>query len=112
MRRWYVVDTNVLIAASTADPSDPKDIDATPSDPALRQKVWEWLDCFQQTADTRLILDMAFYPRHWHRLSMISPTERWSRRRWPRTIASAKGVWPLPATRIGTTGRTICVVTP
>ncbi|CAM5423376.1 hypothetical protein RLIN73S_06293 [Rhodanobacter lindaniclasticus] len=40
MRARYVVDTNVLIAASAADPINPKDIDATPNDPALRLKVW------------------------------------------------------------------------
>ena len=39
MRARYVVDTNVLIAASAADPVHPKDIDATPADPALRRKV-------------------------------------------------------------------------
>lgn len=56
MRQRYVVDTNVLIAASAADPIHPKDNDATPNDPALRMKVWEWLERFQQ-GDSRLILD-------------------------------------------------------
>lgn len=56
MRARYVVDTNVLIAASAADPTNPKDIDATPDDPALRLKVWEWLDQFNASA-TRLVLD-------------------------------------------------------
>lgn len=51
-----MVDTNVLIAASAADPRHPKDIDATPSDPKLREEVWKWLDRFN-TADARLILD-------------------------------------------------------
>lgn len=51
-----MVDTNVLIAASAADPSNPKDIDATPSDPKLREEVWKWLDRFN-TTDARLILD-------------------------------------------------------
>ena len=55
MRARYVVDTNVLIAASAADPVHPKDIDATPPDPLLRQQVWEWLDRFQQS-DSRLVL--------------------------------------------------------
>lgn len=58
MRRRYVVDTNVLIAASAADPVQPKDIDATPDDPALRGQVWEWLDRFQR-GDTRMVLDAA-----------------------------------------------------
>lgn len=58
MRARYVVDTNVLIAASAADPVDPKDMDATPSDPLLRKRVWDWLDEFQQS-DARLVLDGA-----------------------------------------------------
>lgn len=58
MRARYVVDTNVLIAASAADPVHPKDIDATPDDPAQRQKVWQWLDEFQRS-DARLVLDLA-----------------------------------------------------
>lgn len=52
----YVVDTNVLIAASSADPSHPKDIDATPEDPALRSQVWSWLKAFRESED-RLVLD-------------------------------------------------------
>jgi hypothetical protein len=56
MRARYVVDTNVLIAASAADPKNPLDIDATPQDPALRKKVWEWLDRFTNS-DSRLVLD-------------------------------------------------------
>jgi hypothetical protein len=56
MRDRYVVDTNVLIAASAADPSDPSNIDATPSDPETRLLVWEWLASFS-ASDSRLILD-------------------------------------------------------
>jgi hypothetical protein len=40
MHDRFVVDTNVLIAANSADPIHPKDIDATPEDPALRMRVW------------------------------------------------------------------------
>ena len=58
MRARYVVDTNVLIAASAADPVHPKDIDATPADPTLRRRVWEWLSAFEQS-DSRLVLDGA-----------------------------------------------------
>lgn len=58
MRARYVVDTNVLIAASAADPVRPKDIDATPPDPALRMQVWKWLSAFQQS-DCCLVLDGA-----------------------------------------------------
>jgi hypothetical protein len=58
MRQRYVVDTNVLIAASAADPKHPKDIDATPADPYLREQVWKWLDKFQQS-DSRLVMDDA-----------------------------------------------------
>jgi hypothetical protein len=52
----YVVDTNVLIAASAGDPVRPKDIDATPSDPDLRRQVWVWLDQFCNS-DARMVLD-------------------------------------------------------
>lgn len=58
MRDRYVVDTNVLIAASAADPKSPKDIDATPSDPAQRMRVWLWLDAFQASS-SRMVLDLA-----------------------------------------------------
>lgn len=58
MRARYVVDTNVLIAASAADPAHPKDIDATPDDPVLRMEVWKWLLEFQ-SGDSRLVLDCA-----------------------------------------------------
>jgi len=57
MRDRYVVDTNVLIAASAADPISPADIDATPDDPDLRKVVWEWLDCFVNSK-ARLVLDL------------------------------------------------------
>ncbi len=56
MRARYVVDTNVLIAASAADPTDPKDIDATPADPKLRMQVWQWLSAFQESS-SRMVLD-------------------------------------------------------
>lgn len=69
MRTRYIVDTNVLIAASAADPQHPKDIDATPPDPALRQQVWAWLDAFQQS-ESRLVLDLAgaIYEEYTHKL--------------------------------------------
>lgn len=56
MKTRYVVDTNVLIAASVGDPVNPKDMDATPSDPDLRLQIWEWLDRFQ-SSDARMVLD-------------------------------------------------------
>lgn len=56
MRARYVVDTNVLIAASAADSGHTREIDATPPDPELRMKVWNWLDQFQQS-QSRLVLD-------------------------------------------------------
>lgn len=69
MRDRYVVDTNVLIAASAADPQHPKDIDATPTDPALRQRVWAWLHEFEQSP-SRLVLDLAngIYDEYNHKL--------------------------------------------
>lgn len=57
MRQRYVVDTNVLIAASAADPVHPAEIAATPTDPALRLEVWQWLDAFEKS-DARLVLDL------------------------------------------------------
>ncbi|HMM73808.1 MAG TPA: hypothetical protein PKC22_16560 [Rhodocyclaceae bacterium] len=58
MKARYVVDTNVLIAASAADPTHPKDIDATPPEPELRAMVWKWLSEFEQS-DSHLVLDLA-----------------------------------------------------
>jgi hypothetical protein len=65
----YVVDTNVLIAASAGDPANPTDIDATPHDPLLRRRVWEWLDAFQ-ASDSRLVLDhgQEIYDEYQHKL--------------------------------------------
>ncbi|MGE0809245.1 MAG: hypothetical protein AB7N69_01365 [Immundisolibacter sp.] len=57
MKARYVVDTNVLIAASAADPIHPKDIDATPADPGLRKVIWEWLYAFEQ-GPSRMVLDL------------------------------------------------------
>ena len=48
MRARYVVDTNVLIAASAVDGEHPSAIDATPEDPALRRVVWEWLRVYEE----------------------------------------------------------------
>ena len=56
MKPRYVVDTNVLIAASAADPQQLKDIDATPADPGLRLQVWAWLDRFR-SSEARMVLD-------------------------------------------------------
>lgn len=56
MRNRYVVDTNVLIAASAADPVAPADIAATPADPALRLVIWRWLDAFEKS-EAHLVLD-------------------------------------------------------
>lgn len=57
MKPRYVLDTNVLVAASAADPVHPHDIDATPADPQLRMLIWQWLDNFQRS-ESRLILDL------------------------------------------------------
>lgn len=56
MKDRYVIDTNVLIAASAGDPQDPKDIDATPQDQFLRLKIFCWLNGFKVAA-SRLVLD-------------------------------------------------------
>lgn len=57
MKDRYVVDTNVLIAASAADPETQKDIDATPDNPDLLLKIWLWLDTFRQ-GNVRMVLDL------------------------------------------------------
>jgi len=59
MKPRYVVDTNVLIAASAGDPTNPTDIDATPQDPGLRLRIWEWLSEFD-LGDSRLVLDYQY----------------------------------------------------
>jgi hypothetical protein len=57
MPERYVVDTNVLIAASSADTIHPIDIDATPKEPELRLQIWAWLKAFRES-DNRLVLDL------------------------------------------------------
>ena len=52
----YVVDTNVLIAASACDEAAQIAKDATPNDPKLRKKIWEWLTNFE-ASEERLVLD-------------------------------------------------------
>ena len=59
MKERYVVDTNVLIAASARDPQDSKDIDATPEDPSLRLQIFCWLDEFR-ASPSRLVFDHAW----------------------------------------------------
>lgn len=58
MRSRYVVDTNVLIAASAGNPQQHRPIEATPEDPILRLAVWQWLKAFKES-DSRLVLDGA-----------------------------------------------------
>jgi hypothetical protein len=45
-----------LIAANSADPTHPKDIDATPEDPILRIQVFRWLKSFRES-NAHLALD-------------------------------------------------------
>ena len=59
MKERYVVDTNVLIAASAADPQHPKDMDATPQDQSLRLKILGWIKEFS-ASPSRLVLDDAW----------------------------------------------------
>lgn len=54
----HVIDTNVLIAASAADPVRQSALDATPSDPALRLEIWQWLADFSDS-ESHLVLDEA-----------------------------------------------------
>lgn len=56
MKVRYVVDTNVLIAASAIDASSAIARDATPSDPELREQVRQWLKDFEKS-ESRLVLD-------------------------------------------------------
>lgn len=69
MKARYVVDTNVLIAASAGDPVAPADIDATPDDPTRRAEVWRWLDEFR-VSPSRLVLDFGseIYDEYCHKL--------------------------------------------
>lgn len=52
----YVIDTNVLIAASATAPDSSVTQDATPDDPELRSDVLKWLTEFQHS-NTHLVLD-------------------------------------------------------
>ena len=46
-----MVDTNVLIAASAAVPSSRAAAFATPDDPDLRLRVWNWLSDFDEAEE-------------------------------------------------------------
>lgn len=56
MKARYVVDTNVLIAASATNPNSRAAREATPEDPELRQKVHNWLTEFDAST-SRMVLD-------------------------------------------------------
>ncbi len=56
MKARYVVDTNVLIAASAVFPLSGSAAIATPTDPELRQRVHDWLLEYKMS-DTRMVLD-------------------------------------------------------
>lgn len=56
MKNRYVVDTNILIAASAVDLNHPLYNDATPDDPLLREEVRAWLLEFK-SGSSRLVLD-------------------------------------------------------
>ena len=58
MKRRYIVDTNVLVAASAAVLQSSRAMNATPQDPALRFKIWQWLSAFEASS-SRLVLDTA-----------------------------------------------------
>jgi len=53
----YVVDTNVLIAASTVDMIFPYLGNAEPPDASLRKEIYDWLDSFLLSPSCILILD-------------------------------------------------------
>ena len=53
MKERYVVDTNVLIAASSIQNTE---LDVTPNDPDLCKKVFDWLELFENSK-SRLVLD-------------------------------------------------------
>ena len=57
MKDRYVVDTNVLIAASSVTGDSLVVKDVTPSDPRLRQLVWNWLSKFEES-NAHIVLDL------------------------------------------------------
>jgi len=64
VKNRYVIDTNVLIAASAAmaarkgQPLQPHHREVTPQDAALQEKILQWLIMFEQS-EARLVLDYA-----------------------------------------------------
>jgi hypothetical protein len=65
----HVVDTNVLLVASAADPYSPFSDSHVPVDEQLR--VLDWLMAFSQDDDRRLVLDdlVAIYVEYRHKLN-------------------------------------------
>jgi hypothetical protein len=110
MKARYVVDTNVLIAASAANPIDPKDIDATPRDPDLRRQVWQWLDAFS-TSESKIVLDTEgkIYEEYLHKLGFNDfgiqvVMDKWSTAAVDNVNvaydASENGVLPITLTQV------------
>lgn len=56
MRNRYVVDTNVLIAATAAHPTTVRVVDAAPDDVELRKVIKDWLEEFE-SCDVRMLMD-------------------------------------------------------
>lgn len=68
MKARYVIDTNVFIAASSLNLSSLTAVCAMPDDPALRQRVWQWLEDFRRSS-SRMVIDSTWmideeYRRH------------------------------------------------
>ncbi len=61
MEERYVIDTNVLIAASAADPLAKGLGDTTPSEPEYQEKVLRWLQAFEQSP-ARMVVN--FHKEH------------------------------------------------
>jgi hypothetical protein len=56
MEDRYVIDTNVLLAASAASPTAGDMPDVSPSEPEHQEKVFRWLEEFEQSP-SRIVID-------------------------------------------------------
>jgi len=66
-----VIDTNVLIGASAVDVTSPSARKAIPEDPALRLKIWRWLNAFKDSCE-RLVLDRPWQIEREYRRNLSS----------------------------------------
>lgn len=109
MKDRYVLDTNVLIAASAVSSSlypHPQHADTTPPEDEMRQRILSWLQVFERS-DARLVLDAAgeIEKEYQHKLGFNDYGLQVIRHKWENNLvdvvivdydADGNGIVPQP----------------